>query len=393
MSDSPPKPLFGDEAACSHHSIKGILLIMLGSFSFSVMFLLVKVMKNMNAFTLVFWRSVVQIGISLLDLRRRSVNPLGSNDVRVRSLLALRAVLGAFAVAAWFFGIQNLPLPDAVTLQFTTPPFAGAFAVCAVGERWKPLDVAGAVVCLTGVALIAHPTWLFGTDSMAAGDGGGTSEGGGAQRVVLLDDDGVGPALETVAVLVTTSGAAMAGMAYVCVRKIGDRADAVVMVLYYGVLSLPMAAMGSKLLLGTWNVLGDVRNFSVEDYFLLLLVGFAGYGGQWFTNLGLQIETAATATLATSTQIVWTFIFEILLLHETLNPWSLAGTALILGYMMIVGVIKVVESRKNADADAEDADIEKGVDEKSLLLERKKSPKPKRYSTATVLQWQGSNSF
>ena len=50
----------------------------------------------------------------------------------------------------------------------------------------------------------------------------------------------------------------MAGMAYVCVRKIGDRADAVVMVLYYGVLSLPVAAMGSKLLLGTWNVLGDI---------------------------------------------------------------------------------------------------------------------------------------
>jgi len=49
----------------SQHSIKGILLIMLGSFSFSVMFLLVKVMKNYNTFTLVFWRSLVQIAISL----------------------------------------------------------------------------------------------------------------------------------------------------------------------------------------------------------------------------------------------------------------------------------------------------------------------------------------
>lgn len=64
------------------------------------------------------------------------------------------------------------------------------------------------------------------------------------------------------------------------------------------------------------------------------------------------------ATLATSTQIVWTFIFEILFLHEQLNLWSLAGTALILGYMMVVGVIKIMESeagmKPTATGDIED---------------------------------------
>lgn len=70
-------------------------------------------------------------------------------------------------------------------------------------------------------------------------------------------------------------------------------------------------------------------------------MGFAGYGGQWFTNLGLQHESAATATLATSTQIVWTYIFELAFLHETINSWSLAGTGLIIGYMLVVAVIKM----------------------------------------------------
>ncbi|KAL9186221.1 hypothetical protein ACHAXT_005459 [Thalassiosira profunda] len=388
-SSPPAKPDDGP----AHHSVKGILLIMLGSFSFSVMFLLVKIMTSMSAFTLVFWRSVVQIVISLVDLCKKGENPLGPNDFAIRFFLVLRALFGAFAVIAWFFGIQILPLPDAVTLQFTTPPFAAAFAVCLVGEQWKPLDIIGAVVCLSGVALIAHPTWIFGS----AGEDTG--------------DDGVSPFLKAAAVLVTTSGAAMAGMAYVCVRKIGDGADAVVMVFYYAVLSLPMAAIGSKLLLDDWNVLGDVASFSVADYFLLLLVGFAGYGGQWFTNLGLQIETAATATLATSTQIVWTFVFEILILHEKLNLWSLGGTALILGYMMIVGVIKVIESgRPPAESDTDES-ID--IDEEGVLLEPQKpkegygstsptmawqankhSPRPSRYNTTTAsLAWQGSNSF
>ena len=216
-----------------------------------------------------------------------------------------------------------------------------------VGEPWKLLDIIGAVLCLTGVALIAHPTWLFGS----------------IEGEVEEDDaaNDVSAALKVAAVMVTTAGAAMAGIAYVCVRKIGDRCDAVVMVLYYGVLSLPMTLLGSGLFLGEWNVAGDFESFTVTDYFLLLLMGIAGYGGQLFTNLGLQVETAATATLVTSTQICWTFIFEVLFLHEALSLWSLAGTSLILGYMLIVGIIKMIESNKAYAALEEARDEEKGI--------------------------------
>lgn len=117
------------------------------------------------------------------------------------------------------------------------------------------------------------------------------------------------------------------------------------MVLYYAVLSLPLCVFGSGIVEGDWQV-WQLQGFGLVDYILLLLMGLGGYGGQWFTNLGLQNETAATATLATSTQIVWTYIFEIALLHEALNTWSLGGTALILGYMVVVGIVKMIESGK-----------------------------------------------
>ena len=134
----------------------------------------------------------------------------------------------------------------------------------------------------------------------------------------------------------------VAGLAYVSVRKIGHRTSPAVMVLYYGALSVPMCIFGSGLLEGTWNpFLLDSSFNNVKDYAILLAMGFAGYGGQWFTNLGLQHESAATATLATSTQIVWTYIFELAFLHETINSWSLAGTGLIIGYMLVVAVIKM----------------------------------------------------
>jgi drug/metabolite transporter (DMT)-like permease len=212
-----------------------------------------------------------------------------------------------------------------------------------VGERWLPLDVIGAAVCLTGVAFIAHPTWLFGTEHVD-----------GADRAV-------DPVVKALAVMVTTGGAALAGIAYVCVRKIGDRASAVVMVLYYGAWSIPMTVLGARALEGTWNVWTLPDEAYAKDYLLLLLMGLGGYGGQWFTNLGLQNETAATATLATSTQIVWTYLFEIVFLHEALNAWSMAGTGLIVGYMLIVAGLKFAEHAGGG-----------GAGEEELLLDREK---------------------
>ena len=230
----------------------------------------------------------------------------------------------AAAVCAWFYGCQILALSDAVVLQFTTPVFAAVFAVFLVGEKWNPLDMFNAVVCLLGVALIAHPTWLFGKEDHYDGSEETNNS-------------------HTLGVLVTTVGSILAGLAYVYVRKIGDQASAVQMVLYYGYVSLMVSIVGSKVFEGTWNVLSGGREtpFTAFECVLILLIGILGHSGQWLLNAGLQREKAATGTLATCTQIVWTYIFELSFLHETLDKWSLIGTAFILGDMVVVAAVKM----------------------------------------------------
>eukprot|EP00526_Cylindrotheca_closterium_P011129 CAMPEP_0113637134 /NCGR_PEP_ID=MMETSP0017_2-20120614/19428_1 /TAXON_ID=2856 /ORGANISM="Cylindrotheca closterium" /LENGTH=383 /DNA_ID=CAMNT_0000548129 /DNA_START=84 /DNA_END=1235 /DNA_ORIENTATION=+ /assembly_acc=CAM_ASM_000147 len=324
-----------------HHSLLGIFFILLGAFSFSVMFLFVKLMKDANTFTLVFYRAVCEIAIAVAELKRSQKSLLGPPEVRL--YLVIRASTGAIAVCAFFYGIQMLPLPDAVTLQFITPAFSAAFAVCLVGEPWKLLDMIGSVVCLTGVAFVAHPTWLFGTPTGTDVDTNAAyaSEDASEDEPISIVSEDVALEQKTMAVLVSLGGAATAGLAYVMVRKIGDRASAVHMVLYFGALSIPITLIGSAYLVGEWRIWGK-EMLSLTDACLLLVIGFSSYAGQFFTNLGLQHETAATATLATSTQIVWTYIFELVFLHEALDAWSLAGSGLILGYMMVVAVLKLL---------------------------------------------------
>lgn len=202
------------------------------------------------------------------------------------------------------------------------------------------LDMIGAIVCLLGVMLIAHPTWLFGTTTAE------TSEGGG----------------EGIAVATALLGAAFAGMAYMSVRMIGHDASANVMVLYYSCMSLPVILVASRGLLGYWNVWEGGSNLGMWDWCLILLTGLTAYSGQYLINLGLQYESAATGTLATCSQIVFTYVFELVFLHERINIWSVAGTALILGFMVIVGMNKM------KDADNKTHETVAGEPEELALL-------------------------
>ena len=317
------------ESIRPHHSVLGITLIILGSFFFSCMFLFVKLLEGKaNSFTLTFYRGFVEIPLALWTCWRDKENPLGPSSGDTRLWLLARGAFGGSAVLCFFYAIQHLPLPDGVTLQFTTPPFAAAFAVCLVGETWMALDMMGAVVCILGVMLIAHPSWLFGEDE---------------HDIEIRDNNSTG------AIAVGLLGASFAGMAYTSVRKIGHGASANVMVLYYGVLSVPVTFLGSKGLIGTWEVWkgGDALFDSVWDASLVVLTGIFAYVGQYLVNLGLQHESAATGTLATCSQIVFTYIFEMAFLHEAINIWSIAGTVLILGFMVIVGTLKMKDADDN----------------------------------------------
>lgn len=324
----PPSPIFralSSRIHPVHHSLLGIILIGMGSFSFSVMFLCVKLMQNKaNTFTLAFYRAWVEIPIALALCHVDGERPLG--PPAVRGWLWVRGGVGGAAVICFFYAIQHLPLPSAVTLQFTTPPFAAAFAVCFAGEKWMVLDMVGAVVCLLGVVLIAHPAWLFGEDETATQPSPSSDASQG--------DD-------FVAIAIALLGAAFAGLAYMSVRKIGHAVSANVMVLYYSCLSLPITLLGSKGLLDEWNIWGGGSDFALGDWCWMLLTGITAYSGQYLTNLGLQHESAATGTLATVTQLVWIYGFELAFLHEPISFWSIAGTVLILGFMVVVGLLKM----------------------------------------------------
>ena len=313
-------------------SAQGVLYMALSSLSFSLMFLGVKLYSNAPTFTLVFYRSIVQAVLSVIvlfmDKEKQDLEEafLGPKDVR--GLLFLRGLFGSLAVAAFFYAVQCLPLPDAITLQFTTPVFAAIMAVPLLNEELKASDVVGAAVCLLGVLLIARPSLLFGVANAAAAATLGTGA--------------------TAATLIGLLGAVLAAIAYLLVRRIGNRASANVMVLYYAAISALTAPIGAKLLSDSgFDVMGKP---SPSELVVFSALGVFGFAGQLLTNMGLTAcDSAATATLVTNIQIVFAFLFEIFILKESLSPWSVAGSGVILGYM----ALRSIQSEKKKYDDDE----------------------------------------
>lgn len=138
------------------------------AFLFSVMALLVKLLGNFTTYELVFWRSVFMTILSTFLCWRKKLDPLGPRTRKATSLLIVRGLFGFVFMGSYYAAIKILPLSDAVVISYTSPVITAVAAVFFLGETMGFLDVFGSLLCLTGVVLVAKPTFvmeLFGAEA------------------------------------------------------------------------------------------------------------------------------------------------------------------------------------------------------------------------------------
>ncbi|KAJ2960365.1 hypothetical protein NQZ79_g4299 [Umbelopsis isabellina] len=318
--------------------IFGLLLMTLSALGFSVMSLCVKLGGVVfPSFELVFARSLVQLVLGLAGCAILKVNPLG--DKKVRGWLVLRGLAGSIGLSLFFYSLTVLPLADATGEQILTismnfskiyiiilignftvifflgPIFTALLASVALHEPFSLFDGICAVFCLVGVVLVSRPEFLFGKAVIHAEE---------------LDAE-----LERIfAIICSVIGAMMSAVAYVTVRKIGKGAHFMVHVVYFGALSSALSPIG------IWGFQHFVMPETFNDYLILILVGTFAFLGQCLLNQGLQLAPAGPGTLMRMNDIVFAFLFGILLLHEIPTLSSILGAAVIVGCTTALGIHK-----------------------------------------------------
>lgn len=267
---------------------------MLGAaLAFSLMSLSVKLAgQRLPSQELVLIRSLLTLGFTVVALRASRVPVWGQQ----RGWLLMRGLVGFVALSCVFYALTRLPLADATVIQYTNPVFTAVLAALFLGEGMGRGEVAGTVVSLAGVALIARPTFLFGA---APG------------------------ALDLLAVGVALAGAVLSGVAYVIIRKLRTTEHPLVIVFYFPLVS-SVGALPTAL---------PTAVLPTAAEWVVLVVGVAGMAqiGQVLLTKGLALERAGRAMSMSYLQIVFAAIWGVLFLGEVPEALDVAGALLVIG--------------------------------------------------------------
>ena len=277
----------------------GLRYMVASTFFFSLMSVLVKLGGEVSGFDsaqLVFARSFVALWLSAQALRRQKI---AFWETPHKRLLFLRGGLGFLGLTCFFYAVTTLPLADATVIQYMNPVFVTALAALFLKERFRLWGIFGLVLCLAGVVCIAQPSFLFGSSR-----------------------------LELFPVLVASCGAILSAGAYTTVRALKGRAEPMLVVFYFPLVATPLS------LPAAWSVWvwPDVWGWCI-----LIGVGVVTQIAQVLMTRGLHLEEASRATMMTYLQVVFAFIWGVMLFGEVPTLLSGAGSLLILcGALLIV---------------------------------------------------------
>ena len=265
--------------------------MLLSAASFALMGCLVKLAGSWHVplLQIIFVRALISIVLSLGDIARARVHPLGQR----RGLLFARGLAGFVALTGVFYAILHLPYAQATVLQYLHPVFTALLAFCFLAESPTRATLACIILSLIGLGWMVSP-YFNGADTTS---------------IPLL------------AITAGLGGALGSGIAYTLVRKLVTTEHPSVIVLYF-----PMVCLPGTLLLG----FDDFVWPTPEAWLALIGVGVFTQLGQLSLTRAMQFDSASRTTSLSYLQIVFAALLGWTIFGEMPTTATLIGASLIL---------------------------------------------------------------
>ena len=277
--------------------------MLVASFLFALMGALVKyAAERFSAPELVFYRSLfglVSIYAVILVSTRQWLAPLVTNQAHSHFK---RGLSGFVALVMFFHAIAHLPLPTAITLNYTSPLFLAALTTWWLGERSGRGLYAALLLGFVGVVLLLQPGW-------------------GEQNVL----DG----------LIGLASGVLAGVAYLNVRTLGRQGEPEWRVVFYFAL---MSTLGG----GVWMGAAGFTMPGAEDFPLLLAMGATATMAQLAMTRAYRLGNTLTVGALAYSTVGFAALYGVLLFGDRLPLEAWLGMALI----VLAGMISVWCSRR-----------------------------------------------
>ncbi|XP_054166206.1 solute carrier family 35 member G1-like [Oppia nitens] len=290
-----------------HIPALGIFLAFMSVLCYSLGSAIVNLLPALHSLEILLIRSTFQfISFGFLVLvRGYSIVPADGHHM----YLALRCISGTITLTTVFVAYRMMPLADASTIQFSSPVFVAIFAYFMLRELLSWLQAVAGLVTLVGVVVIAQPEFIFGS-----------------QADTVYDQRLLGTVL---AVVSSLSGA----FSMITLRKLKSTPVPVI-VMWYALVVIVV----TLIILFALDAL--VMPWGWYTWGLLIGVGVFGVGDQYFVSKAMQYENAGPVSVTRTLTVVMTFVWEAVILGETIEWLSLLGATIITSCILLLAVDK-----------------------------------------------------
>jgi|694.fasta_scaffold125527_3 drug/metabolite transporter (DMT)-like permease len=262
---------------------KSSQFIMLSAFFVALTGLCVKLLIHIPAVEILFFNSLGALVASFATLRYRRIAIWGQH----RRLLLTRGIVGTLGVTLYFFTLQHISLPSAITLHYTAPIFATLIGIFMVEEPVNPQQ------------------WLFFALSFAG--------------VILIN--GFSLTDSSWYVFSGLAGAFFRGLSSNIVRRIEHKEHPLVVTFYSYLVTVPMA--------GTYVLYNFVKP-QVQDWSVLVTISVLGYIAHYYAVKAYQLGPVASVAATAYIAIIYALLFSYLFLDEVFPQFKLLGMGLVL---------------------------------------------------------------
>ncbi|HET7657967.1 MAG TPA: DMT family transporter [Bacillales bacterium] len=272
---------------------KGILLLLLAAFGFSMMAAFVKLSGDLPAVQKTFFRNLVTMIIAFGFVISHKERLFGKKENQAP--LLLRSACGTLGIILFFYAIDHLVLSDADMLNKLSPFLQILFAAVFLKEKARPFQLYSVLVAFIGALFIIQPSF----------------------------------SVETIPYAVGLLSAVVAAGAYTFLRVLGNREKYYTVVFYF--------CFFSTVVLLPFVIL-FYEPMTLRQFIYVLLTGIFATLGQFGITLAYKFAPAKDISIFFYSTVLYSTAISIVVFGQTPDPFSFVGYLIILGalfYMFI----------------------------------------------------------
>jgi drug/metabolite transporter (DMT)-like permease len=266
--------------------VKGALFITMAGLMFAVMGTFIKKLSvNLDNQMIVFARNLCVLTVfSLWFIKRKNRIILKTDFIHLHFI---RSLSGLTAMYLYFYTLSQMHLAEAVMLSYTSPFFIPFAAFIWLKEPVYKKFVIASFAGFIGILLILKP---------------------GTQ---VFNPAGIYGIMAAVS----------ASIAMVSIRRMSDNEPPLRIVFYYTLIATFISFFPAVF---SWQTPGT------EDLILIILMGFAGFAGQFFVTTGYSMAPSAQVGPFTYTTIFFAAIIGVVFLNEKFDMFTASGGIIII---------------------------------------------------------------